>query len=93
MTEHVKTGYEHEDFAFYRALGKEKYNLGQYSDSIKDFDEAICLKPDNAEARNGRKKALEKLKQSEDAIENFFAEKKSFAQLELFDEHPKLFDG
>ena len=127
MTEHVKTGYEHEDFAFYRDLGKEKYNLGQYSDSIKDFDEAvrlkpdnadvfinrgwakytvgryresikdfdeaICLKPDNAEARNGRKKALEKLKQSEDAIENFFAEKKSFAQLELFDEHPKLFDG
>ncbi len=127
MTAHVKTGYEDEDFAFYRDLGKAKYNLRQYSDSIKDFDEAvrlkpdnadvfinrgwakykvaryreavkdfheaICLKPDNAEAHNGRKKALEKLKQSEEANEDFFAEKNSFAQLELFDEQPKLFDS
>ena len=126
MIEHEKTNFEDEEFAFYRDLGKEKFNLGQYSDSIKDFDEAVRLrpdnadvlinrgwanykiaryrravedfdealriKPDNAEAHNGRKKAFERLRQMEDDIEDFFAENKNFAQLQLFNEQLNLFD-
>ena len=127
MTEHVEASFEDEEFEFYRDLGKEKFNLGQFSDSIKDFDEAVrlrpdnadvltnrgwakykvgrykeavkdfdgalLLKPDNAEAHNGRKKACEASRQHEDIIDDFFAEDKNFAQLQLFDEQLKLFDG
>lgn len=71
MTEHVEASFEDEEFEFYRDLGKEKFNLGQFSDSIKDFDEAVRLRPDNADVLTNRGWAKYKVGRYKEAVRDF----------------------
>ena len=71
MTEHVEASFEDEEFEFYRDLGKEKFNLDQFSDSIKDFDEAVRLRPDNADVLTNRGWAKYKVGRYKEAVKDF----------------------
>ena len=71
MIENTKAGNEDEEFAFYRDLGKEKFNLGQYSDSIKAFDEAVQLKPNNADIFINRGWARYRVARYREAVKDF----------------------
>ena len=51
--------------------GRTKYNLGQYAAGILDFNFAIALKPDFAEALSSRGIAKVKLKQYNAAITDY----------------------
>ena len=71
MIAHVETSFEDEEFEFYRDLGKEKFNLGQFSDSIKAFDEAVRLRPDNADVLINRGWAKYKVARYKEAVKDF----------------------
>ena len=60
-----------DDADFYYNRGTDKMNLGQYKESIADFDTAIQINPNNPNFYYSRGAAKEKLGQSEDSLSDF----------------------
>ncbi len=59
------------DAEYYFNQGNLKASLKQYEEAIEDFDEAIKLDPEYADAYNNRGNLKASLKQYEEAIEDF----------------------
>ena len=57
-----------DDADFYYNRGTDKMNLGQYKESIADFDTAIQINPNNPNFYYSRGAAKEKFGQSEDSL-------------------------